>query len=177
MHEEDISAKCAAAKEDARLPGADEDSRRTKGPEASAREGTQATHGLERAVGPRTGRTPTRATRLRGRQFQAMFQQGSRREERPAFIALWRPGRGPAQVGFAVGRRIGGAVDRNRIRRRLREAYRRSRSADAENFDAVFVGKSTALTRPFDKLLEDMRETIAILAAAGPRRAGERTRS
>ena len=40
FHEEDVSAQCAPAQEDARISLADEDSGRAQGPEAAARKGT-----------------------------------------------------------------------------------------------------------------------------------------
>jgi ribonuclease P protein component len=110
---------------------------------------------------------------LRGPQFQALFQKRGRREERPSFVALYRVRDGASQVGFAVGRRIGGAVERNRARRRLREAYRRERGAHGSGFEVVFVGRPPVLTRRFNEILGEMRETMGVLvraAQAEPRR-------
>ena len=42
---------------------------------------------------------------------------------------LWREGVDARRVGFAVSRQVRSAVERNRVRRRLREAYRATRQA------------------------------------------------
>jgi ribonuclease P protein component len=103
---------------------------------------------------------------LRGAEFQALFQTRGRRQERPSFVALFRLREGASQVGFAVGRRIGGAVARNRARRRLREAYRRERAPHAAGFEVVFVGRAPLLTRSFSEILGEMRETMSALVRA-----------
>ena len=91
----------------------------------------------------------------------------------PGFIlqGLARPSEeanGP-RFGFAVssksvakespgGKRRGKAVDRNRARRRLKEAVRLTCVAHAETgFDYVIIGRASALTRNFADLLADMR--------------------
>jgi ribonuclease P protein component len=116
-----------------------------------------------------------RKDRLGGSEFQALFQERARREESPSFVALWRAREGGGKVGFAVGRRIGGAVDRNRARRRLREAYRRGRGTPPPTgFDIVFVGRPAVLTRSFSDLLEEMQHAMQAVAraASGVARVG-----
>jgi ribonuclease P protein component len=105
-----------------------------------------------------------RSQRLRAGEFEAIFRQRGRREELESFIALWRPCPGEGKVGFAVGRRLGGAVERNRARRRLREAYRQERAAKREGFDVVFVGRSALLNRPFADLRGDIQRVLRTLA-------------
>jgi ribonuclease P protein component len=52
----------------------------------------------------------------------------------------------------------GTAVDRNRVRRRLKEAVRLSFPSHARpGFDYVIIGRAPALTRNFASLLADMR--------------------
>ncbi len=91
----------------------------------------------------------------------------------PAFIlqGLARPSdeaNGP-RIGFTVsgksvakesqgGKRRGKAVDRNRARRRLKEAARLTFLAHSKaGFDYVIIGRASALTRNFADLLADMR--------------------
>jgi ribonuclease P protein component len=65
-------------------------------------------------------------------------------------------------VGFAVGRRLGGSVVRNRARRRLREAYRRQRDLVApEGIRLCFIGRQASLTCPFDQLIEAVGRALA----------------
>jgi ribonuclease P protein component len=63
---------------------------------------------------------------------------------------------GPARVGFTVSRRVGGAVERNRVRRRLKEIVRLSAAAGfAAGSDYVVVGRGAALGMTFARLAED----------------------
>jgi ribonuclease P protein component len=63
---------------------------------------------------------------------------------------------GPARVGFTVSKKVGGAVERNRVRRRLREIVRLSAATGLHaGSDYVVVGRRAALGIPFVKLTED----------------------
>jgi ribonuclease P protein component len=68
---------------------------------------------------------------------------------------------GPARVGFTVSKKVGNAVERNRVRRRLREIVRLS---DAGRFragnDYVLVGRRAALDLPFERLIEDFARAL-----------------
>ena len=59
------------------------------------------------------------------RDFERATKAGAR-VSRPEFVLYHAAGEGSPvpRIGFAVGKRIGGAVVRNRVRRRLREAVR-----------------------------------------------------
>ncbi|GLK68849.1 ribonuclease P protein component [Hansschlegelia plantiphila] len=65
----------------------------------------------------------------------------------------------PARVGFTATKRVGGAVERNRMKRRLRAA---ARSALAEvarpGCDYVVIARRAVLDAAFDRILRDLRE-------------------
>ena len=56
------------------------------------------------------------------------------------------------RVGITVSKKLGGAVVRNRARRRLREAYRLHEAAFSPGWDIVVVARSRCIDAPFDKL-------------------------
>jgi len=71
------------------------------------------------------------------------------------------------RLGLTASRKVGGAVVRNRARRRLREAARLVLpAAAAPGFDLVLIARSGTLTRPFSALLEDLRRGLARVGAA-----------
>ena len=70
------------------------------------------------------------------------------------------------RVGFTVSRKVGGAVARNRARRRLRQVADRvipNRAADA--CDYVLIGRRMTINRPFEKLVADLETALVHLGA------------
>lgn len=58
------------------------------------------------------------------------------------------------RVGVTVGKKLGGAVVRNRVRRRLREVYRLNEAAFAPGWDIVVVARSRCIKADFSKLTQ-----------------------
>jgi len=80
-----------------------------------------------------------------------------------AFVlqALKRTDEGPARVGFTVSKKVGNAVERNRVRRRLREVVRLSRPTRIRaGHDYVLVGRRAALNLPFARITEDFEGAL-----------------
>lgn len=67
----------------------------------------------------------------------------------------------PARLGFTVSRKVGNAVERNRVRRRLREAVRLSAGEGLRSgHDYVLVGRRAALTLPFARIRQELEQAI-----------------
>jgi ribonuclease P protein component len=78
------------------------------------------------------------------------------------------PGSGlEVRVGFTVSRKVGNAVVRNRVRRRLRAAAAEVLPAQAApGFDLVLVGRAGGLTHPYDRIIRDLHTALAKVGAA-----------
>ena len=99
-----------------------------------------------------------RAQRGRRAQAESFVLQARARAEAEADAA------GP-RVGFTVTRKIGGAVERNRIRRRLKAALAAAGAiAPAADSDYVLVARRPALTRRFAALVVELERAFAQLA-------------
>ena len=83
----------------------------------------------------------------------------------PCLVLYARKNRtGENRVGITVGKKLGKAHVRNRVRRRIREVYRLNEAKFQPGWDIVVVARSRAVEAPFDKL------TKSYLSLAG--RAG-----
>jgi ribonuclease P protein component len=81
---------------------------------------------------------------------------------------------GMARVGFTASRRVGGAVQRNRAKRRLRALAQRVVTVlGREGHDYVLIARTQTLTRGFAELENDLATAISALHAALDRRAGK----
>jgi ribonuclease P protein component len=78
-----------------------------------------------------------------------------------------RPDTGPARIGFTCTKKLGNAVMRNRIRRRLREAARQCMWSRAlAGHDYVLVGRNGTATRSFEALQKDIISALERIHAA-----------
>ena len=115
--------------------------------------------------------------RLRRRsEFRAVAR--GRKVTRPGFViqalSSGEDHRGP-RFGFTVTKKIGNAVVRNRIRRRLREAVRLSAAGVADpGVDYVLIGRRAALALPFDRLVDDLKSGLGAIGRRD-RGAGDRS--
>ena len=75
-------------------------------------------------------------------------------------LARDRADQGPVRVGFTVTKKIGSAVVRNRMKRRLREVARASLGDAPPGYDFVFIGRDGGRTRDFALLVEDARRAL-----------------
>lgn len=116
--------------------------------------------------------------RLRARSEFLFVRQGAK-AVRPTVIieARRRAPEGPCGVGFTASKKIGGAVVRNRARRRLKEAARRSvPRLGAPGADYVFVARAATPEAPWAALLDDIESALISVAAALDRPSERRPR-
>jgi ribonuclease P protein component len=100
----------------------------------------------------------------RGRRVPAeTFTLQSRRREGTEKEAI-----AGARVGLTVTRSVGGAVERNRVRRRLKEALRAAQPLETEgDHDYVLMARREALGRRFAALVDDVRTAFGAARRGG----------
>jgi len=103
-----------------------------------------------------------REKRLTGRrEFEAVCSQGRSWSNNLVVLRALPNDLGSSRYGFAVGKRVGGAVVRNRVKRRLREAVRLTPTKDG--WDMVFIARQAAAEADYHTL---RRMTEKLLARA-----------
>ena len=128
-------------------------------------------------------------TRLKHRREFLAARDGARSHER-AFVLQMnkRDDEGTdLRIGFTVTEKVGNSVERNRIRRRLREAVKHafSQFTDTESlagFNGVLIARRDALTVPFATLTSDidramhrcLKRTVANHSPSGQKRSQRR---
>ena len=107
---------------------------------------------------------------LRHADFERVYKQGQRHFAAHMTVFYLRRAQGDAaRVGFTVGRVLGGAVDRNRMKRRLREAVRRHLPPGVP-VDVVINPKKSLLTADFADLLDEVSRAFAVIQKASGNR-------
>jgi ribonuclease P protein component len=114
---------------------------------------------------------PSSARLLKHSDFERVYKQGRRHfSSHMTVFYLRQPGEGSptatARVGLTVGKVLGGAVVRNRIKRRMREAVRMQRSVlqDSGAVDVVINPKKSVLTLEFALVLEEVGRALTLIA-------------
>jgi ribonuclease P protein component len=118
---------------------------------------------------------PRRERLLRHADFERVYKQGRRhfsatmtvfyllRPEKvrsPGGKAAVAPG---LRIGFTVGRALGGAVQRNRMKRRLREAVRLTSKPTGMSADVVINPKKSLLTTDFAAVTNEVKRAFVVI--------------
>jgi ribonuclease P protein component len=88
--------------------------------------------------------------------FDAVYRAGKRRAS-PLFTVFFRANQLPlSRFGFSIKKALGGAVVRNRIRRRIREIVRCHRQEIPAGWDIVIHPKNAVRDAPFEALTTEL---------------------
>ena len=77
--------------------------------------------------------------------FRRLYRKGSSAANRYLVLYYRRNGSNENRIGLTVGAKLGCAVRRNRMRRRLREIYRLHEAQFARGYDIVVVARTRAI--------------------------------
>jgi len=113
---------------------------------------------IKQASFPRTARL------LRHADFDRVYKQGKRHfASHITVFYLRRTPTGGPRIGFTVGRVLGGAVERNRMKRRLREAVRACYPGNDLAVDVVINPRKSLLTAEFSELLAQVERAFEVI--------------
>ena len=112
----------------------------------------------------------TVVTLKRNHEFQRLYRKGKSAAS-PTVVLYCRKNRRPeSRLGLTVGKKVGGAVTRNRVRRRLREIYRLHQGELRAGYDIVVVARVKAAFSSYQQL---ERHFLSAAGRLGLRGQGE----
>lgn len=168
FYEADLSTQQPPPQAHARIPAADADAFRPRRSLGAPPQGAQKTRGVSQR--PAVSETFSRDDRLRKRrEFEECYASGARVSGRFLQVFLLAE-EGRPRLGISVPKRVGNAAARNRVRRRLREIFRRNRDLlGSRGMRIVVNARPPAAEAPFSALCEDYRSSVSRgLARARP---------
>ena len=111
--------------------------------------------------GPKAGHTFPREVRLvRKSEFDEVYRAGKRRSSSHFTVFVRASGQPISRFGFSIKKALGGAVVRNRMRRRMREIVRCHRQEIPSGWDIVIHPKSSVATAPLPALTADLLRLV-----------------
>ena len=139
---------------------------------------TSGNSDLETRV-PVTATFPRSARLLRHADFERVYKLGRRHFSASMTVFYWQRAEAGApalakspvktavapglRIGFTVSRALGGAVVRNRMKRRLREAVRMTRPTAGPNADVVINPKKSLLTVEFAAVVNEVSRAFVVI--------------
>jgi len=93
--------------------------------------------------------------------FRRTYQRGKSLAY-PSFVLYYRSSRLPEhRIGFSVSKKLGGAVERNRVKRRFREVCRLHNEIFLPHTDYIFILRNPAKTASKELLEKQIREALS----------------
>ena len=111
----------------------------------------------------KTGQEYPRGARIvRKADFDAVYRNGKRRSSSYFTVFLKANDLPQSRFGFSIKRALGGAVARNRIRRRIREVVRLHREEISAGWDFVIHPKASVESAAFAALRSDLVRLLKV---------------
>ena len=151
-HETHLPTEQQAPQTDARLSGTDVHSRRTASSQAASGQGSQAADRKHSGQAAELSAIPTRPSqrfppryRLRKRHEFLALQRDGRRQTLSHFVVITRDKeQSPSRLGITTSRKVGNAPMRNRIRRLVRDVFRRRCDSIVPPQDVLVIARPGA---------------------------------
>jgi len=102
---------------------------------------------------------------LKHADFERVYEAGQRHYSRLMTVFFLPRKSGGPRFGFTVGKAFGGAVVRNRLKRRMREAVRGECQRFHSAVDVVFNPKKLAVQAEFAALAQEVGRALQLIAA------------
>ncbi len=171
-NETNVPTKQSTQETHARVPGAHGHGRRTQRDQTPPGQGAQASHRIDPTkasslVTPSEGdeRFP-KANRIRKRGEFLRVQRVGRRRAGRRFVVITAPARGEkTRLGITASRKVGGAVVRNRIKRLVREFFRRTKADISPAQEILVIALPQAATAKYADVVEELSR--AVLRSSG----------
>lgn len=99
--------------------------------------------------------------------FSSLYNRGKKAVGRYIVIYFRNRSTGPNRIGFTVSKKVGNAVRRNRVKRKLREIVRNHPISLGNGMDFVIIARSSATMATYSEL---KRDVDALLSKEGPQK-------
>ncbi len=99
-------------------------------------------------------------TLKKNKEFSYVYRRGSAAPVKNFTMIYVKSRYGGVRAGFSVSKKVGNAVVRNRVRRRLKEAFLRLLPELEGNLSIVFVARPCIAEAEFSAILEDVRRAL-----------------
>ena len=93
----------------------------------------------------------------RNKQFRQVYRKGKSVACRELVLIYAKNRSDMVHVGCSVGKKLGNSVVRNRVKRRLREAFRPNLPLLLPGFDLIVIARDAARDAPFSSLADSLR--------------------
>ena len=115
------------------------------------------------------GESFPKALRLRTRrEFLLVQDKGVKVSAGPLLGLALRNGRDVTRLGLTVSSKVGNAVERGRIKRRLRELFRKRKADLPKGLDVVLIARQSAKQAEFDTLAQAFEALVLKLRGTFP---------
>ena len=111
---------------------------------------------------------PRRCRIVRRSDYLSIYQKGRRVESRSFVLFGLRNALGHPRLGITVSRKVGGAVVRNRVKRLLREVFRRSRKDEVGPVDLVINARKPSAQSGYEELRREYAAAVGRLRIPAP---------
>ena len=100
-------------------------------------------------------------------EFKRLYNKGKSAASQCVVIYFRRNGRAENRLGVTVSTKLGGAVQRNRVRRRLKEIYRLNEEKISLGFDIIIVARARSRFAGYGELESSVISTFRRLKLVG----------